>query len=73
MELQEVHLLLPHAIASHAQALSTQTNDTTFEVLPNGTGLKMLEIAEGETLESVRASTGCDFAVADDPKPMRQA
>ena len=36
-------------------------------------GLTLIEIAEGVTLDQVKAATGCDFHVASDLKPMRQA
>uniref|UniRef100_A0A7S2FM36 Succinyl-CoA:3-ketoacid-coenzyme A transferase n=1 Tax=Haptolina brevifila TaxID=156173 RepID=A0A7S2FM36_9EUKA len=48
------------------------TEKGVFDVLPNSNGLKLLEIGEGETVESVRAATACDFAVADDLKQMAQ-
>ena len=41
-------------------------------MLPHGNGLRLMEIAEGETVESVRAATGCDFEVADGLRPMQQ-
>lgn len=44
-----------------------------FEVLPEGNGLRMIEIAEGETVDAVRACTGADFSVdLDSLVPMRQ-
>jgi acyl CoA:acetate/3-ketoacid CoA transferase beta subunit len=30
-----------------------------------GEGLELVELAPGETVESIRALTGCDFRVAD--------
>jgi len=36
-------------------------------------GLTLIEIADGVTLDQVKAATGCDFHVASDLKPMRQA
>ena len=48
------------------------TEKGVFEVLPDGNGLKLNEIAEGETIESLRAATAADFAVADDLRPMAQ-
>ncbi|HJN75006.1 MAG TPA: CoA-transferase, partial [Myxococcota bacterium] len=34
--------------------------------------LTLIELAPEETVETVRAVTGADFAVADDLRPMRQ-
>jgi len=48
------------------------TEKALFEVLPHGAGLKLCELGEGETIESVRAATAAEFQVADDLKPMRQ-
>lgn len=48
------------------------TEKGVFTVLPNGNGLQLEEIGEGETVESVRASTGADFTVVDNLIPMRQ-
>jgi len=36
-------------------------------------GLTLTEIAEGVSIDEVKAATGCPFAVAADLKPMRQA
>lgn len=36
-------------------------------------GLTLIEIAEDVQIEDIIASTGCEFSVADDLKPMRQA
>jgi len=36
-------------------------------------GLTLIEIGDGVTLDQVKAATGCEFAVASDLKPMRQA
>jgi len=36
-------------------------------------GLTLIEIGDGVTVEQVKAATGCDFAVAPDLQPMRQA
>jgi len=36
-------------------------------------GLTLIEIAEGTTLEDVMNSTGCEFKVADKVKPMKQS
>ena len=33
-------------------------------------GLTMVEIAPGMTIDDVRKSTGCEFAVASDPLPL---
>ena len=48
------------------------TEKGVFTVLPDGNGLQLEEIGEGETVESVRASTGADFTVVDNLTPMRQ-
>ena len=48
------------------------TEKGVFTVLPDGNGLQLEEIGEGETVESVRASTGADFTVVDNLIPMRQ-
>jgi len=49
------------------------TDKGVFDVKPNGEGLVLLELAEGESIDSVRASTGAKFDVAADVKPMRQS
>jgi len=49
------------------------TEKGVFEVLPDGSGLQLQEIGEGETLESVRAATGTPFTVIDNLIPMRQS
>jgi len=49
------------------------TEKGVFAVLPDGNGLQLEEIGEGETVESVRASTGADFTVVDSLIPMRQS
>lgn len=49
------------------------TEKGVFAVLPDGNGLQLEEIGEGETVESVRASTGADFTVVDNLIPMRQS
>lgn len=36
-------------------------------------GLTLIEIAEGVEVPELISSTGCDFAVAEDLKPMGQA
>lgn len=36
-------------------------------------GLTLIEVAEGVTVEEVISSTGCEFQVADNLKPMGQA
>lgn len=36
-------------------------------------GLTLIEIAEDVQIEDIIASTGCEFNVADDLKPMRQS
>jgi len=48
------------------------TEKGLFEVLPDGKGLRLKEIAEGETVESIRASTAAEFVVAEDCKPLAQ-
>ena len=48
------------------------TEKGVFTVLPEGNGLQLEEIGEGETVESVHASTGADFTVVDNLIPMRQ-
>ena len=35
-------------------------------------GLTLLEVADGETVDSIRARTAAEFVVADDCRPMRQ-
>lgn len=35
-------------------------------------GLILIEIAEGVEVPDIIASTGCDFTVAEDLKPMQQ-
>lgn len=35
-------------------------------------GLTLIELAEGLEVPDIMASTGCDFAVAEDLKPMQQ-
>lgn len=35
-------------------------------------GLTLIEIAEGEEVPDIIATTGCDFNVAEDLKPMQQ-
>ena len=36
-----------------------------FDVLPNGAGLRLIEIAPGVSLEDLRAATAAEFEVAD--------
>mmetsp|Transcript_11323 Transcript_11323/g.18950 ORF Transcript_11323/g.18950 Transcript_11323/m.18950 type:complete len:498 (-) Transcript_11323:328-1821(-) len=48
------------------------TEKAVLEVCPNGNGLKLLEIGDGETIDSVRAATAAPFVVADDLCAMRQ-
>jgi len=38
-----------------------------------GKGLILIEIADGVTVDQVRAATGCDFQVSSSLKPMLQA
>ena len=49
------------------------TEKGVFAVLPDGKGLQLEEIGEGETIESVRASTGAAFTVVNNLIPMRQS
>lgn len=42
-----------------------------FEVM-KGEGLKLIEIAPNVEMSDLVSSTGCEFAVADDLKEMRQ-
>ena len=49
------------------------TEKAVFEVLPDGNGLQLQEIGEGETVESLRAATGAEFTVVDGLVPMRQS
>jgi 3-oxoacid CoA-transferase len=49
------------------------TEKGVFEVLPQGNGLRLTEVAEGETIDNIRATTAADFKVADDCKPMAQS
>eukprot|EP00947_MAST-08B_sp_MAST-8B-sp1_P003207 g3207.t1 len=42
------------------------TELAVFEVLPDGAGLHLAEVAEGTTVDEVRERTECDFTVADD-------
>ena len=48
------------------------TEKAVFEVKPDGAGLLLAEVGEGETVESVRAATAADFDVSDALRPMRQ-
>lgn len=36
-------------------------------------GLTLTELAEGVTLQEIVDGTGCEFAVVDELKPMRQS
>lgn len=47
------------------------TEKAVFNVHPEN-GLTLIEIAEGVGVEDILASTGCNFQVADDLKPMGQ-
>ncbi|KAG5895516.1 hypothetical protein JTB14_009226 [Gonioctena quinquepunctata] len=47
------------------------TEKAVFDVHPEN-GLTLIEIAEGVGVEDVLMSTGCDFQVAEDLKPMGQ-
>eukprot|EP00908_Phaeocystis_cordata_P004065 Transcript_1446.p2 GENE.Transcript_1446~~Transcript_1446.p2 ORF type:complete len:219 (-),score=106.14 Transcript_1446:47-703(-) len=49
------------------------TEKAVFEVLPDGNGLQLQEIGDGETVESLRAATGAEFTVVDGLVPMRQS
>ena len=42
-----------------------------FTVHPEN-GLTLIEVAEGVDVADIVANTGCEFAVAEDLKPMRQ-
>lgn len=46
------------------------TDLCVFDVLPEGRGLQLTELAPGVTVEEVRAKTEADFAVAPDVRPM---
>lgn len=47
------------------------TDLCVFDVdLEGGTGLTLVEIAPGITVEDVRKATGCDFTVVDEPVPL---
>jgi 3-oxoacid CoA-transferase len=48
------------------------TEKAVFEV-DKETGLTLTEIADGITMEDMVASTGAEFRVAEDLKPMQQA
>lgn len=41
------------------------TELAVFDVLPNGAGLLLVEVAEGATVDEVRSKTGCAFKIAD--------
>jgi len=41
-----------------------------FEVLPEGAGLLLTEVADGVSVQDVIEATGCEFQVADELKPM---
>ena len=41
------------------------TDMAVFDILPNGEGLHLVEIAETSNVEEIRAATGCDFKVSD--------
>ncbi|VEN64298.1 unnamed protein product [Callosobruchus maculatus] len=47
------------------------TEKGVFEV-DKENGLKLIELAEGVGIEDVLTSTGCNFQVAEDLKPMGQ-
>merc|ERR1712032_1734588 len=48
------------------------TEKAVFEVRQDGSGLTLLELGKGETVESVRAATAADFVVSERLAPMRQ-
>jgi len=48
------------------------TEKAVFDVLPDGAGLRLLEHAPDETVETVRKATAADFVVSDDVQVMRQ-
>ena len=43
-----------------AGELDFPSEEWVFEVLPDGNGLQLQEIGEGETVESLRAATGAE-------------
>lgn len=47
------------------------TEKAVFNVDPES-GLTLIEVAEGVGVEDILVSTGCDFRVAEDLKPMGQ-
>ncbi len=48
------------------------TEMAVFDVKPDGSGLVMIEMHDGYSLDEVKAATGCDFDVADNCGPMLQ-
>jgi 3-oxoacid CoA-transferase len=48
------------------------TDLCVFDVLPNGKGLHLIEMANHVSVEDVKASTGCDFTVSDELKSMEE-
>jgi 3-oxoacid CoA-transferase B subunit len=46
------------------------TDLCVFDVLPEGRGLRLVETAPGVPVEEIRARTGCDFDVVNDPPAM---
>jgi 3-oxoacid CoA-transferase len=49
------------------------TEKAVFDVKEGGKGLVLIEVAEGETVDSIRAATGAKFEVSDGLRPMRQS
>ena len=49
------------------------TERAVFDVCPNQTGLTLMEVAPGWTVEQIQASTGCNFRVADTLEVMEGA
>src|SRR5258706_12894611 len=41
------------------------TDPCVFSVLPEGSGLRLIETAPGVSVEEIRGKTGCDFSVAE--------
>lgn len=48
------------------------TEKAVFDVHPQH-GLTLLEVAEGQTIETIKQCTACSFKVADNVRPMQQA
>lgn len=50
---------------------ATYFSQAVFDVDPEK-GLTLIEVAEGVTVEEIIMSTGCDFEVSPELKPMQQ-